>query len=152
MSFKCVLVGDEFSGKSSFVAKLRGCFDPSKKYSPTIGVEVIPLDLNTSHGKITLNIWDCAGDSRYCGLRDVYYIGAHCAIIFSAEKNNLTFWQNDVFQVCQNIPMELVKNKIDILGSDSSLTNISIKTNINCMDPIRNILVKITGDKNIVIY
>lgn len=46
-----------------------------KKYVATIGVEVHPLDFHTTRGKIRFNVWDTAGQEKFGGLRDGYYIG-----------------------------------------------------------------------------
>lgn len=45
-----------------------------KKYEPTIGVEVHPLDFTTNRGKIRFYCWDTAGQEKFGGLRDGYYI------------------------------------------------------------------------------
>lgn len=40
----------------------------------TLGVEVHPLDFFTSRGKMIFNVWDTAGQEKFGGLRDGYYI------------------------------------------------------------------------------
>jgi GTP-binding nuclear protein Ran len=40
----------------------------------TIGVEVRPLDFTTNRGKIRFYCWDTAGQEKFGGLRDGYYI------------------------------------------------------------------------------
>ena len=42
--------------------------------SATLGVEVHPLLFHTSRGEIVFNVWDTAGQEKYGGLRDGYYI------------------------------------------------------------------------------
>ncbi|CAN6220898.1 unnamed protein product, partial [Urochloa humidicola] len=70
-SFKLVLVGDGGTGKTAFVKRhISGEFE--KKYEPTIGVEVRPLDFTTSHGKLRFYCWDTAGQEKFGGLRDGY--------------------------------------------------------------------------------
>ncbi|KAG5529664.1 hypothetical protein RHGRI_030142 [Rhododendron griersonianum] len=67
-SFKLVIVGDGGTGKTTFVKRhLTGEFE--KKYEPTIGVEVHPLDFFTNCGKIRFYCWDTAGQEKFGGLR-----------------------------------------------------------------------------------
>jgi GTP-binding nuclear protein Ran len=37
-----------------------------------MGVEVTPLEFQTNRGKVILNMWDCAGQEKFGGLRDGY--------------------------------------------------------------------------------
>jgi GTP-binding nuclear protein Ran len=53
------------------------------------------------------------------GLRDGYYINANCAILMfdvtsKQTYKNIPSWYRDVYRVCDNIPMVLVGNKVDI--------------------------------------
>ena len=38
----------------------------------TMGVEVHPLDFQTNLGPIRFDVWDCAGQEKFGGLRDGY--------------------------------------------------------------------------------
>lgn len=40
----------------------------------TLGVEVHPLVFHTNRGAIKYNVWDTAGQEKFGGLRDGYYI------------------------------------------------------------------------------
>lgn len=40
----------------------------------TLGVEVHPLVFHTNRGAIKFNVWDTAGQEKFGGLRDGYYI------------------------------------------------------------------------------
>ena len=40
----------------------------------TIGVEVHPMTFSTNYGVIQFNVWDTAGQEKFGGLRDGYYI------------------------------------------------------------------------------
>ena len=40
----------------------------------TLGVEVHPLCFHTTRGTIVFNVWDTAGQEKFGGLRDGYYI------------------------------------------------------------------------------
>lgn len=116
-SFKCILVGDATVGKSTFVKKnLTGGFE--SVYNPTLGVEVHPLVFDTTMGPIRFNIWDCAGNPNYGGLRSGYYIQAQCAIIMFDLTNphsyeNVAHWHQDIVNMVGDIPTILVGNKVD---------------------------------------
>lgn len=44
----------------------------------TLGVEVHPLIFHTNRGPIRFNVWDTAGQEKFGGLRDGYYIQGDC--------------------------------------------------------------------------
>ena len=72
IQFKLVLVGDGGTGKTTFVKHhLTGEFE---KYVATLGVEVHPFIFHTNRGPIKFNVWDTAGQEKFGGLRDGYYI------------------------------------------------------------------------------
>jgi len=116
-TFKLILVGDGGTGKTTFVKRhLTGEFE--KKYIATLGVEVHPLVFYTSCGPICFNCWDTAGQEKFGGLRDGYYIQGNCAIIMFDVTARLTYkhvpnWHRDLVRVCDNIPIVLCGNKVD---------------------------------------
>jgi GTP-binding nuclear protein Ran len=116
-AFKLVLVGDGGVGKTAFVKRhLTGEFE--KKYIATMGVEVHPLDFYTNYGNITFLIWDTAGQEKFGGLRDGYYIAGQCAIIMYDVTAKVTAkdaakWRRDVWRVCENVPTVICGNKMD---------------------------------------
>merc|ERR550514_1244075 len=115
--FKLVLVGDGGTGKTTLVKRhLTGEFE--KKYIPTLGVEVHPLKFSTNCGEMLFNVWDTAGQEKFGGLRDGYYIQGQCAIIMFDVTSRITYknvpnWHRDIVRVCGHIPMVLVGNKVD---------------------------------------
>lgn len=117
-TFKCVLVGDGGTGKTTFVKRhMTGEFE--KKYVATLGVEVHPLVFHTNRGPIRFNVWDTAGQEKFGGLRDGYYIQGQCAIVMFDVTSRVTYknvpnWHRDLVRVCENIPIVLCGNKVDI--------------------------------------
>ncbi|TIA91909.1 hypothetical protein E3P81_01804 [Wallemia ichthyophaga] len=90
-----------------------------KKYIATLGVEVHPLSFDTNFGRICFNVWDTAGQEKFGGLRDGYYIQGQCGIIMFDVTSRITYknvpnWHRDLERVCENIPIVLCGNKVDV--------------------------------------
>ncbi|XP_043413216.1 GTP-binding nuclear protein Ran isoform X1 [Prionailurus bengalensis] len=191
VQFKLVLVGDGGTGKTTFVKRhLTGEFE--KKYvgtwgrrwcgmrvgrrswahvtccvAATLGVEVHPLVFHTNRGPIKFNVWDTAGQEKFGGLRDGYYIQAQCAIIMFDVTSRVTYknvpnWHRDLVRVCENIPIVLCGNKVDIKDrkvkaksivfhrkKNLQYYDISAKSNYNFEKPFLWLARKLIGDPNL---
>ncbi|KAJ2492859.1 GTP-binding nuclear protein gsp1/Ran [Coemansia sp. RSA 2050] len=164
--FKLVLVGDGGTGKTTFVKRhLSGEFE--KKYIATIGVEVHPLKFTTNKGEIIFNTWDTAGQEKFGGLRDGYYIQGQCAIIMFDVTSRITYknvpnWHRDLVRVCENVPIVLCGNKVDIKErkvkaktitfhrkKNLQYYDISAKSNYNFEKPFLWLARKLAGDPNL---
>jgi GTP-binding nuclear protein Ran len=82
-------------------------------------VEVHPLTFSTNFGTICFNVWDTAGQEKFGGLRDGYYIQGQCGIIMFDVTSRITYknvpnWHRDLERVCENIPIVLCGNKVDV--------------------------------------
>ncbi|XP_028396408.1 GTP-binding nuclear protein Ran-like [Dendronephthya gigantea] len=165
-TFKLVLVGDGGTGKTTFVKRhMTGEFE--KKYVATLGVEVHPLDFNTNRGLIRFNVWDTAGQEKFGGLRDGYYIQGQCGIIMFDVTSRVTYknvpsWHRDLERVCQCIPIVLCGNKTDVKDrkvkakaitfhrkKNLQYYDISAKSNYNFEKPFLWLARKLTGDPNL---
>ncbi|KAF9114185.1 GTP-binding nuclear protein gsp1/Ran [Mortierella sp. 14UC] len=93
-AFKLILLGDGGSGKTTFVkCHLSAEFE---KHTATLGVK-----------------------EKFGGLRDGYYIDGQCAIIMFDLTSRITYkhvpnWHRGLVRVCENIPIILCGNKVDI--------------------------------------
>lgn len=88
-------------------------------FPATLGVEVHPLSFSTNFGTICFNVWDTAGQEKFGGLRDGYYIQGQCGIIMFDVTSRITYknvpnWHRDLERVCENIPIVLCGNKVDV--------------------------------------
>jgi GTP-binding nuclear protein Ran len=164
--FKLVLVGDGGVGKTTFVKRhLTGEFE--KKYVATLGVEVHPVKFTTTRGEVIFNVWDTAGQEKFGGLRDGYYIQGQCAIIMFDVTSRVTYknapnWHRDLIRVCDQIPIVLVGNKVDIKDrkvkakaitfhrkKNLQYYDISAKSNYNFEKPFLYLARKLIGDPNL---
>jgi GTP-binding nuclear protein Ran len=73
----------------------------------------------TTKGMFLLNVWDTAGQEKLGGLRDGYYSGSNCGIVMfdvcsRITYHNIPIWYKDLVRVCENIPIVLVGNKVDV--------------------------------------
>ena len=165
-TFKLVLVGDGSTGKTTFVKRhLSGEFE--KVYYATIGVEVHPLVFYTNCGPICFNVWDTAGQEKFGGLRDGYYIQGQCGIIMFDVTSRITYknvpnWHRDLVRVCENIPIVLCGNKVDIKErkvkakqitfhrkKNLQYYDISAKSNYNFEKPFVWLARKLTGNPDL---
>ena len=116
-TFKITLLGDEGVGKTTLVNRhLTGQFD--KKYIATVGVDVHPLRFNTNYGPKCINIWDCAGQDKFRGLGDGYYIQSQGLIVMFDLTSKTTFkniekWITEYTRIADG-PIVLCGTKYDI--------------------------------------
>ena len=165
-TFKVILVGAGGCGKTNFVKRLQKLnFDP--KYIPTLGVDVEPIRFETNHGNYCFNIWDCAGDPKFSGLRDGYYVQADACIIMMDLTSPETVdimrsYAVDVKRMVGNIPVVLCGNKCDIgpreniellskikKNSEVIYFNVSAKNNFHVFEPCVELLRILTKKPNI---
>ena len=165
--WKLLLVGDGAVGKTTFVGRhTTGEFE--KKYIPTLGVSVKPLDFHTNYGRLVFSTWDTAGQEKFGYLREGYYIGGEAAIIMFDVTARVTYrnvptWFKDLTRICtEQIPIVLVGNKVDckdravkpkdiVFHRRKGLQyyDISAKSNFNYEKPFLYLLKAKTGKKDL---
>jgi GTP-binding nuclear protein Ran len=109
-STKVCFVGNAKSGKTSVARELLG-LEPNDVYKPTLGVDVHAY--RKSNDKV-YNIWDCAGNSKYGGLRDGYWLECNLFLLFQSPLDNthpntpLSQWVTDIRRVSPTATIHLV--------------------------------------------
>ncbi|KAK3436563.1 hypothetical protein EUGRSUZ_C01111 [Eucalyptus grandis] len=161
--FKLLIVGDKGTGKTTFLKRLiTEKFE--EIYEPTTDVEPHSLDFPTNRGG---TIWfDCL-DTPGQVLRDGYYIGVQCAIIMfdvtaGSTYTNVPVWHRDLCRVCENIPIVLCGNKVDVQNRQVQVRQvtfrrkknlqyyeISAKSNYNLEKPFLYLARELAGDPNL---
>ena len=112
--FKIVFIGDGGVGKTILCKNLLGMnFEP--RYVPTLGAEVHPVE----HSDSVFTIWDCAGQERYGGLGDGYYICADFAVVFhNPQGKDMNNWRRDFSRVVPGKQYIHVMSKSDLLTKE----------------------------------
>lgn len=150
-SIKVIVVGDAKVGKSVFIKRLKKKeFD--EKYHPTMGVETH----NVEFEKTIFKLWDCAGDIKYQGLKEGYYIGADAAIVMYDVTSSSSYarakkYCNEVKKICgDDIPIVICGNKTDekkkaIIkkSEDYEHISMSVKNKIELYEPLMYILTRL---------
>ena len=123
---KIILIGDESVGKSSIRERYLGHGFPIQ-YLPTLGAD-FSVKTETIHGeKISLQIWDLAGQPVFETIRKMYYRGARGAFIVCDVSNpnsvmNIHNWMDELWKHNGEgpIPFIILGNKIDLRYTDKS--------------------------------
>lgn len=118
--FKTIVVGDGAVGKTAITYRYaENKFQ--ENYKMTIGVDFTIKRLKMKDKIIKCQIWDTGGQERFSKIRPLYYRGSlGCLIVYdvtNAESfEHLDLWFDEVRKHCDNIPIIIVGNKIDLKG------------------------------------
>jgi small GTP-binding protein len=115
LKFKIAVIGDGMVGKTSLIKKFtKGSFGQS--YVKTIGAQFSVFDKEINEDKIRLLFWDIAGQVDFNFLR------------YSLEDNDLgknsfnhiVDWYMDISKYCNEIPVVIFANKVDLMDENNS--------------------------------
>lgn len=119
-SFRVVLIGESFVGKSCLVTRLVKQ-EFNRTTEDTIGAAFESYETTVADGlKVRMQIWDTAGQEKYKSLGPVYYRNAAAGIfVYDITENrtlkNLRTWvQTFRDTVGTEIPIFIVGNKSDL--------------------------------------
>jgi GTPase SAR1 family protein len=126
-TYKVVLVGSTAAGKTFLARKLMNIIKIDEKakerYIATLGVEVHPCLVETNHGTVQLNIWDCAGKEEFGGLRDGYYIKGNVGVVLRRKNKG-----NEVIDFYDAITNVVGKDKTIVFD----VADVNPKRNNDC--------------------
>lgn len=159
---KLILLGDGGVEKSNFISRF---FEQSfeRSYNPTTEAMIHTLVLYTNRGAIKINVWDTVGQEKGGTLRDKYYTQADGAIIMfdltsRVSHRNISNWHIDLTRLCENIPIVIVGNKVDLKRKVTAKQitfhrkknlqyyDMSAKKNYNLEKPFLYLIRKLSGD------
>eukprot|EP01091_Cochliopodium_minus_P002355 TRINITY_DN1221_c0_g1_i1.p1 TRINITY_DN1221_c0_g1~~TRINITY_DN1221_c0_g1_i1.p1 ORF type:complete len:210 (-),score=53.61 TRINITY_DN1221_c0_g1_i1:108-737(-) len=87
---KVVILGEQFVGKTSLCRQfVSQTFEQNSE--PTVRIAFQSKNINLNGEKVTLRIWDTAGQEKYRSLAPIYYKGADVAIIVYDVTNEDSF-------------------------------------------------------------
>jgi small GTP-binding protein len=115
---KLIVVGDGGVGKTTLIHRyLTGVYLDQRI---TVGSGFATRDLEIEGLRITLSIWDFAGEKRFRFMMPRYCQGAHgCLLAFDLTRQltfrNLSQWLPIIRDNCADIPILLVGTKLDIV-------------------------------------
>jgi GTP-binding nuclear protein Ran len=142
---------------------------PPYAYPPSSTRETTVADAYPQNlGEIQFDVWDTAGQEKFGGLRDGYYINGQCGIIMFDVTSRITYknvpnWHRDLVRVCENIPIVLTGNKVDVKErkvkaktitfhrkKNLQYYDISAKSNYNFEKPFLWLARKLVGNQTLV--
>ena len=119
ITFKIIVLGDSFVGKSCLTLKaVKGSFE--KEYKSTVGFEFLNYTVKIENYNIKLQIWDTCGQEAYRSLISSFYHSSALAIlVYSIDSevsfNNLEIWLNEIkTKGNPDINIILIGNKADL--------------------------------------
>jgi small GTP-binding protein len=116
--YKVVMLGDSGVGKTALVNRIsEGAF--SESHVPTVGSQFIALPLEVGQRKMTLELWDTAGQEVYRSLVGFYTREAKGAFLVFDVTNDQTFqglpeWIKFVNEQAPGVKIIIFANKVDL--------------------------------------
>ena len=136
-TYKIILVGDGGVGKTSFIRRYTGLGETFERgYIPTLGVEVYHTTYIHPNRQIThFEVWDTAGQEKFTGLADAYYLQADACVFMYDRTSKLTSkslaqWRAKINRVVPNIKAIVCASKEDIQPCSFENMNNVIKSTL----------------------
>lgn len=135
--FKCLLLGDSATGKSSLCDRqVERVFDMRQQSVPTCGVDFKVQAFDWEGKLVKLQIWDTAGQERFRAIVNSYYRGASGILLCyditdPTTAENVKAWLIEIEKYAPpNVPIVLVGTKVDLQDDPYQAENILLTQNI----------------------
>ena len=118
VTFKVIMIGNSGVGKTCLA--IRAGTDSFQTTIPTLGFEIININVRYSEKVIRLQIWDTCGQEAYKSIVSKFYKQAKlCLLVFSIDNkksfNDLDSWLSELKDHGEkNVKIALVGNKSDL--------------------------------------
>jgi Rab-like protein 2 len=117
---KIILLGDSAVGKSKLIERyLMDEYNPRQLSTYALTLFRKEVQLEEEGKKLVVDFWDTAGQESFNRMHPSYYYRAHCCLLLFDVTRKLTYqhltdWYKELREYCENIPVVLVANKIDV--------------------------------------
>eukprot|EP00968_Pinguiococcus_pyrenoidosus_P003282 scaffold194_cov277-Pinguiococcus_pyrenoidosus.AAC.5 len=120
---KIILLGDSAVGKSKLVERyMMGDYCPRRMSTYALTThhkEVVVTGDDGETQTLRVEFWDTAGQEHFNTMHPAYYHRAHgCLMVFDVTRKmtyqHLAEWFGELRSYCEDIPVILVANKIDV--------------------------------------
>ena len=135
--FKCLLLGDSATGKSSLCERqVERYFDLNHQSIPTCGVDFKVQAFDWEGKVVKLQIWDTAGQERFRAIVNSYYRGASGILLCyditdPTTADNVKAWLVEIEKYApMDIPIVLCGTKADLMSEPFQAENIRLTSEI----------------------
>ncbi|KAM7539041.1 hypothetical protein Aperf_G00000049123 [Anoplocephala perfoliata] len=121
-SFKILLLGDAFVGKTSLLIRFKDKTFLKGSYISTVGIDYKTKLVNCDGKLVKLQLWDTAGQERFRSITKSYYRDADAVVlVYDVTKQetfvNIKSWLNDLSSHApSSTVVAIVGNKTDDSG------------------------------------
>lgn len=126
---KIIVVGESGVGKSNIIIRYNGGQFDSHSLPNNSSCYIVKY-YKFGNKIYRINVWDTAGQEKYHSLTKIFIKDSHIALLVYAINDynsfeKLDFWYNIVKEVCKNIIISVIGNKIDLFDEEKVDKNIA---------------------------
>jgi len=143
IDLKIVLLGKEFSGKTSLVERfLNDRYAGDNRYQNTIGAAYGAKTIRLEGRDLVLGVWDTAGSERYESMSRMYYRNAKAAIVcYSVNDEDswdkLKFWISELQIQEPSCTIYICATKLDVIGGNNKLRKVDYHNTLDYAEEVK---------------